>query len=1458
MAFWSSNGHLRPPLMQERQEERPPVPQGQLTAAAGQHQDGLVGNGQNFWGNYNNGINYAFTGSFDAQSPVNSPFNNAYYANGNGGAFPISASPPASVPPAPTTSFATNNTTQTTSTTTSNTSQPVISRFPDGPPSVAPSPRPLSAASPFNVPSPSPSPFVHSNVGSADLQRTQTPSSVLRPPSTSYNPPAAINDPPRPVTGERKPLPSQRQQFQRSTGAPSNGATAGRTATAQAKARPIAHASLVNSESSSNSQRPNGPSKDVPAPKPAQAPASGSKPHDGSSGTGTVTGMGMGTGTNKPVLKMRRTGQNFPLSTSASSSPIRTTASLQQRNKPGSPIGRSAPGFPSTAVRKAPDPVPGKAAGLSSVPVNVAVPLDSKPLGTEVDPVAPNKAPTSENLSSHSEETLSGSKARPIEIPSGSKPVLDQARGGSDVDSGSGLSSKKPDDSSVQNGKGPDIEADQHSDDEIKYETAEKAMGLHDGLDLDEGAVADNSSSDDTDSASDDDETAELQKPSPNGDAYSSFRQLFLPPEESDGEEDEATEDDDATSVSSSTGSALGAEPTAALPSANIQHQVDYPTNILEMATPSRAYVSWSDETISFQKSHGALFPDGYKKCTEIPNHPWICPVRSCRLTYKTHLGLFNHFKFTHRKAMFNDNMDGTLSLVGSYTQKNESGMSPAVVVSKRPVDPTEPPMLEPSIPVKQQRREQRESMSLMTALSATNSTEGGIVRTDLTPVSPELPQNPSPPGNADPGSSEKMWEYIRPFLTVHDSIPVINWVRHVIHLPRVRDIKWNEERNKEFPYRDSHPRDITALIVYATGIEAPSPCAFCADGKGPFVGCIMISPRASEESKAAVLACANCYYHCGQSQCTHNIEALSRRERVSQLRSYNLKHLSDKAAGRVTASTTAQQRDGTAKLSTPTLSALASSRSMMKLFDPSEINNIEMASESRTYKVIHGKDGEMIQMHGALIPEHYDLDRSVPGYPWICPVRSCRLVHKRIAGLGSHFIAKHRGCVFNDNLDGTLSQVGIYNKPVLGFTCPALVISKKALDKTESPMEKARVLNDKSAKPVNNANPPKSVPLVATQAKANYNAKRLWNYILPYLPQPLTTLDDPLVHSIFEHPRVRSIKWRKHWLKRTLDDDWRQIAGLLIHLVGVEYEGPVVCCTFCRRGEGPFEGCQVLPPEASYECSKLIKSCANCFFIHRRDHCSTKSSWEKRCVSQANATPSSAPPVNDWIAAATASASNATSNKQNNKRPYVEESDDGGEEPRLSRRRSERMRTRVSEVETRLEPASSRKLVTFPLFSKEKQTTATGVLRKGKAVAGLSMSGLMSSGETNPDGLLEMEEWEIAPGRIHETGVSQLNNIAFSKSYLEAQQMVRVSPELSFRVETVKSGRTLDFEADQARTRYCSLASGKLRVILEGQPEFTIGTHGLFKISPGVKGRVQNRLYIDSVLHVNAVEGES
>lgn len=73
----------------------------------------------------------------------------------------------------------------------------------------------------------------------------------------------------------------------------------------------------------------------------------------------------------------------------------------------------------------------------------------------------------------------------------------------------------------------------------------------------------------------------------------------------------------------------------------------------------------------------------------------------------------------------------------------------------------------------------------------------------------------------------------------------------------------------------------------------------------------------------------------------------------------------------------------------------------------------------------------------------------------------------------------------------------------------------------------------------------------------------------------------------------------------------------------------------------------------------------------------------------------------------------------------------------------------------------------------------------------------------------------------------------------------------MHFEVKTIRSGNSLQLEADSTKARYCSLASGKLRIRIDEQPEFTIGPHGMFKIKPGLKACVQNRLYIDSVLHI-------
>lgn len=78
-----------------------------------------------------------------------------------------------------------------------------------------------------------------------------------------------------------------------------------------------------------------------------------------------------------------------------------------------------------------------------------------------------------------------------------------------------------------------------------------------------------------------------------------------------------------------------------------------------------------------------------------------------------------------------------------------------------------------------------------------------------------------------------------------------------------------------------------------------------------------------------------------------------------------------------------------------------------LRLFSPSEIRPIEMATEDRKYKVITGPGGDTILTCGALLPRNYERDTTIPGYPWICPIRSCRCVFMKIISLGSHFVVR-------------------------------------------------------------------------------------------------------------------------------------------------------------------------------------------------------------------------------------------------------------------------------------------------------------------------------------------------------------------------------------------------------------------------------------------------------------------
>lgn len=253
---------------------------------------------------------------------------------------------------------------------------------------------------------------------------------------------------------------------------------------------------------------------------------------------------------NKPVLKMKRTGQNFPLSS--------TTGSVHQRNRSYSPRQRQG----SLSSR-------GSAAGKASTLVTKGA-----------------QQPANDGISKPVDERSSenSSTAFKAELQEGFGPREDSALKDSPAISARSLINDR--------GNGETSTATHDSDsDDIIYETAAQVGAVEGDL---EDVIDHQSSSDDSDSQSDDDdETVEMDA----GEA--SFQQLFRAPDQEDDYDDSEDtsadgEDDDATSESSSDDDSIAdEEPTVALPSANIQHQEAYPSKILELAEPGRLYTEY-------------------------------------------------------------------------------------------------------------------------------------------------------------------------------------------------------------------------------------------------------------------------------------------------------------------------------------------------------------------------------------------------------------------------------------------------------------------------------------------------------------------------------------------------------------------------------------------------------------------------------------------------------------------------------------------------------------------------------------------------------------------------------------------------------------------------------------------------------------------------------------------------
>ncbi|KAH6640244.1 hypothetical protein F5144DRAFT_88768 [Chaetomium tenue] len=493
----------------------------------------------------------------------------------------------------------------------------------------------------------------------------------------------------------------------------------------------------------------------------------------------------------------------------------------------------------------------------------------------------------------------------------------------------------------------------------------------------------------------------------------------------------------------------------------------------------------------------------------------------------------------------------------------------------------------------------------------------------------------------------------------------------------------------------------------------------------------------------------------------------------------------------------------------------------------------LELAADGRSYQEWWDESGQLVNMAGALVPEGYELDDTFPDRPWVCPVRSCRSACKFRKSLGYHFMTIHKSSSLNDNGDGTFSVVGSHND-----TTPR-VVSKEPIDPNEMPRPPPRLppylLDSRVADPqkdpttalrAESAGTSKDDSGVAPKILPGSAAGRLWDHIRSFVPE-LSHSDGevPEVAMLVGLPKLRDLNIIPGTLLSDLNR--KQITALPIQLVG---EQNPKACSECRRHNGPFDCCVSLSGEAAQRLYPWLgtssRACASCIARKNSSACSLRKlgsawEWSSRHGLQDN--------INESVV--DAGWGNDLAGRRRSTRLFLANADggedgedeDSDDEPHPPKPKPKRAR-----------------LVTLKV---------TRSAANGRAVKEPRAGAWEGNGATEK--VLHMEDWEMEEGRVNTAGEA----LAFSSTYLTANQSVQVSQNINFQAITVTSGQVHRFPADETRTRMCTLASGKLRVQVGGD-EFVVGSQGIFKITPGTVCTVTNRCYVDLVLHVTSLRG--
>ncbi|KAF4970849.1 hypothetical protein FSARC_2215 [Fusarium sarcochroum] len=483
----------------------------------------------------------------------------------------------------------------------------------------------------------------------------------------------------------------------------------------------------------------------------------------------------------------------------------------------------------------------------------------------------------------------------------------------------------------------------------------------------------------------------------------------------------------------------------------------------------------------------------------------------------------------------------------------------------------------------------------------------------------------------------------------------------------------------------------------------------------------------------------------------------------------------------------------------------------------------ITMADADRLYSMYPLPEGGTISARGAVIPPNYKLHDD-PELQFICPVRDCRRVFTSLKGLGGHFGAGHCSTTFNDNGDGTLSKVGSYQKNGPGNT-PGIVVSRNPLPPDAPPPADPGLSifstfqqnrNSRAAELQQRKSSTRSHETSSQAQTPPVRTADVKSYLHGYLSPAQKTHQREDINFMLTLPRKRVLT--EGWIQthRGSNVDVNHYACVLAYLTGIVVTGSEQCTVTATFPSARLsQPCVALPPgmpSSAKQAFSSLESCVGCRYWCHLQRRSNGCGW--------------CPEPKTGRGASTGSVRSASGSEEMNQEMDVDAQEEIEPEPIVGI---------VTETVHEPKRAKRRSSVHNGQVTMRDQSTVGIVGRPGQ------MGGVE----------LEMEDWEVAPGRMKDESSSE--NIAFSNSYLTSGQPVTVSEDVSFNVIVLKPGSASHWKVEDDKLRTCSVATGKVRVTM-GEQTFQLGPNGMFVIRPGQACKVENRLYLDSVVHCTTI----